>query len=198
MSSASLDIRSLLPRIHTTPDLLARSSGRVTSRYDTPMTAINALLLQLSLLPVPLLHTWLQHPRGHIVINPQYHGYKPGFQPVVSRTLQDVAWIKLTYSLSDPILYLTPVGALISQLLGWKKPDSVAVLKNWKSFRQGVESCFRAEYGRSEVARENIDSYMAEGIANYLVDRRQLNIQDPALEKLLRATVFQARAYHPL
>ncbi|NOZ71892.1 MAG: hypothetical protein GXP38_08255, partial [Chloroflexi bacterium] len=178
MSSASLDIRALLPRIHTTPDLLARSSGRVTSRYDTPMAAINALLLELSLLPVPLLHTWLQHPRGHIVINLQHHGYKPGIQPVASRTLQDVAWIKLAYSLSDPILYLTPVGALISQLLGWKKPDSAAILKNWTSFCRGIESCFRAEYGRSEAAREDIDCYLAEGIAAYLVDRRKLNIQD--------------------
>jgi hypothetical protein len=58
-----------------------------------------------------------------------------------------------------------------------------------------LESCFRAGYGRSEAARQNSDTYLAEGIAAYLVDRRQLNLQDPALEKLLRATIFRSQSY---
>lgn len=190
-----MDVRDLLPRIHTTPDLLAHSPARVAARYETPMAVVKALLQVLTPLPAPLLWHWLQQPGGHIVVNPRRHGYSPDVQPFASRTLQDVAWLKLAYSLSDPLAYLTPVGAFISQLVGWGKPDSAVLLKNWGSFCQGVEGCFRAGYGRSEAARQNIDSYMAEGIAAYLVDRRQLNLQDPALEKLLRATIFQAHAY---
>ncbi len=184
---------SLLPRLHTTPELLTRSGPRLRGRFPSPMAAIRHLQNLLAPLPAPLRRHWLQQPYGHIIINPQQHGYEPG--PILRRhtSLMGVAYINLALSLDDPIHFLFPVGQLLCRLLQWDQPQSL--LKDAATFARAVQRGFAAGYGQHPDARQNANSYLAAGLAAYLVDRRQFNIDDPALEKLLRGTVFRAQAY---
>jgi len=188
-----MDSPSLLPRLHTTPELLARSGPRLRGRFPSPMAAIRHVQNLLTPLPVPLRQHWLQQPYGHIIINSQQHGYESG--PILRHqtTLMGVAHINLTLSLDDPIHFLFPVGQLLCRLLQWDQPQSL--LKDADNFARAVQRSFAAGYGQHPDALQDANCYLAAGLAAYLVDRRQLNIDDPALEKLLRATVFRAQAY---
>jgi len=68
-------------------------------------------------------------------------------------------------------------------------------LKAWSQFESGVQSCFRAGYGLSPAARSDPKAYLIEGVAHFLADRRSLNLNDPRLEKLLAATLFNQASY---
>lgn len=193
MTLPVVDIDALLPRIHTTPDLLSRSCGRVSARFDTPMAAVNALLQMLQPLPAPLLQHWLREMGGHIIINSRQHAYTGGSLPWHGQSLPQVAQINIAFSISDPVYYLTPIGHLICEHLAWNRPQSC--LKDPDTFARTVRRCFDAGYGLRPAARQDATTYLATGIAAYLVDRRQFNIHDPALEKLLHATVFSRRGY---
>ena len=183
---------ALFTRIHIAPDALARSPGHVTERFRTGVEAMRATLSLLRPLPHALAERWLAEPRGHIVIDAVRHGFEPGAGVFRARALEDVAWVRLALLADDPVAYLTPVGALIARLIGWAGTPERAG-QAWRDFARGVRSGFEAGYGRSDAARTCEDAYLAEGIAWFLVDRRDLNASDPRLEKLLRATVFDDR-----
>jgi hypothetical protein len=180
---------SLFARIHIAPDALARSPGHVRERYANAAAVMQATLAYLRPLPPALVARWLRREEGHVVIDAMRHGFRAGENPWRDRVLRDVAWVRLRLLVDEPVDYLAPVGALIAWLIGWGRmqgPDT----QPWRDFEQGVRSAFAAGYGRSEMARADVDAYLAEGIAWFLADRRGLNLADPRLEKLLRATVF--------
>lgn len=180
---------SLFWRVHVSPDALARSPGHVGTRFATGMAAMRATQAYLRPLPDALVRLWLARDRGHIVIDAVRQGFRPGMSAFRGRRLEDVAWVRLTLLAEDPIAYLTPVGALIAHLIGWgESPEEKG--QPWRDFARGVWSGFEAGYGRSDAARADVDAYLAEGIAWYLADRRGLNVENPRLEKLLRATLF--------
>ena len=185
---------ALFARIHISPEALARSPGHVSERFATGVAAMQATLAYLRPLPPTLVQRWLAQERGHIVIDASQHRFEPGSCAFRGRWLEDVAWVKLALLVDDPIRFLTPVGALIAHLIGWgETPGRDA--QPWRDFVRGVQSGFEAGYGRSDAARCDVDAYLAEGIAWYLTDRRGLNVENPRLEKLLRATVFN-NAWH--
>ena len=179
----------LVRRVHISPDALARSPGHVAEHFATVSDALAATLALLRPLPEGLIERWLATPRGHVVIDARRHGFAAGKSRFRGRTLQDVAWVKLTLLVDDPVAYLAPVGALIARIIGWEQPDARAD-QRWRDFERGVQSGFDAGYGRSDAARADVNAYLAEGVAWYLADPRGLNIADPRLHKLLRATVF--------
>ncbi len=179
----------LISRVHFESGALARSPGHVRQRYPTPAAAMKATLHYLQPLPEALIARWLAEDRGHIIIQASQHGFELGKSRFRRRWLEDVAWVRITLLVDDPIDYLMPVAALLASLIGWgSTPDQAT--QPWQDFVRGVRSSFDAGYGRRDEARADVDAYLAEGIAWYLVDRRGLNITNPRLEKLLRATVF--------
>ena len=180
---------SLFLRVHVSPDALARSPGHVRERFPTPVAAMRATLAYLRPLPNALMRLWLAQDRGHIVIDAVRQGFRPGMSEFRGRRLEDAAWVRLALLADDPIAFLSPVGALILHLIGWGAPPEEKG-RAWRDFARGVRSGFEAGYGRSDAARADVDAYLAEGVAWYLADRRGLNVADPRLEKLLRATIF--------
>jgi len=184
----------LIPRIHISPEALARSPGHVSEHFDTVSDALAATLAILQPLPRALVDLWLAQPRGHIVIDAQEHGFVTGESLFRGRALQDAAWLRLALLVDDPIAYLTPVGVLIARIIGWGQPHARHD-QRWRDFERGVRSGFAAGYGRSEAARADVDAYLAEGVAWYLADASGLNIEDPRLHKLLRASVFNEAFY---
>ena len=186
---------SLYPRIHILPGALARSPGHVSEHFANPASALSGVLSRLQDLPEPLVRRWLAAPRGHIILNDQRHGFVSGGNTFRQRSLDDVAWMKLSVVAED-VRFLTPVGHLISRIVGWEQGTEVEpALKGWEQFEGGVQSCFLAGYGISAEAQQDVGDYLAEGIAHYLIDRRSLNRHDPRLEKLLAATLFDPKAY---
>ena len=153
------------------------------------------VLTQIGDLPKPLSERWLATSRGHIVLNHQQHGFVSGDSLFRQRILVDVAWLKLAF-IADAVRFLTPVGRLVVNIVGWgQAPEVEPALKGWEQFVGGVQGCFRAGYGISLEAQQDVGVYVAEGIAHFLVDRRSLNRHDPRLEKLLAATLFDPAAY---
>jgi len=184
----------LLARVHISPDALARSPGHVAERFETVSDALTATLALLRPLPEGLTERWLTASRGHVIIDARRHGFTAGESRFRGRALQDAAWVRLVLLVDDPVSYLTPVGALIARISGWGRPNACADHR-WRDFERGVQSGFAAGYGRSEAARADVNAYLAEGVAWYLADPRGLNITDPRLYKLLRATVFSEAFY---
>ena len=185
----------MIERIHILPGTLARSPGHVSEQWPTPMRAVRTVAQWLAPLPPALRQRWLSSPAGHIVLNPDHHGFVSGPQRVGARERQDVAWLKPAL-LPDRAAFLLPVGEWLVWLIGWgEETPFEPALKAWDQFESGVRSCFRAGYGLSPAARSRVDAYLAEGAARYLADRRGLNLDDPRLEKLLRATLFNQAAY---
>lgn len=190
---------SLLSHLHILPDTLTHSPGHIAEHFATPMAALNGVERLLRPLPEPLRQRWLAAPDGHVVVNTSLHAFVAGPNQVFKRTLQDVAWARADFLVDDPAAFLTPIGHLIHHLILdlWqlqRQPASAA----WAQFWGGVLSCHRAGYARTPEARANAGLYLAEGIACWLVDRRSLNLQDPRLEKLLTATLFDAHFYENL
>lgn len=189
--------------MHIVSGSLAASPGHVTEHFATPAAALSAAGSWLQRLPDPLFVCWLASPGGHIVLNADRHGFAQGESMYQGRTLVDVAWLRLAVYPDDRVGFLTPVGHLISHLVGWGsgeqgQPAFVApapALRAWDQFASGVQSCFQAGYGLSAASRSDTTVYLAEGIAAYLDDRRRLNVRDPRLEKLLAATLFRESAY---
>jgi hypothetical protein len=181
------------------PDTLAHSPGRITEHFATPMAALAATERLLSPLPEPLRLRWLAAPDGHIVLNPSIHTFSPGPNQVYKRTLQNVAWVRASDLVDDPVAFLAPAGQLIHHLIldRWqlqRLPASAV----WAQFWGGVQSCHRAGYAGTVEARADAGLYLAEGIARWLADRRAFNLHDPRLEKLLAATIFDASFYKNL
>lgn len=187
---------TLSARIHISPDALARSPGHVAEHFDTVSDALTATLALLRPLPSALLERWLAKPRGHVIIDARQHGFTPGESQFRGRDLQDAAWLRLALLVDDTISYLVPAGYLIAHITGWNQPDARED-QRWLDFERGVQSGFKAGYGRSEAARTDVNAYLAEGIAWFLADSRSLNIADPRLYKLLRATIFDDHFYRP-
>lgn len=190
---------SLHPRIHILPTTLAQSPGSVAAAFPLPSRLLAATEQLLAPLPAPLIDGWLAGEGGHIVIDADAHTFIPGPNQVHKRTLQDVAWVRASDLLDDPAAFLAPAGQLIHHLIldRWqlrRPPASTA----WEQFWAGVLSCHRAGYAGTPEARADAGLYLAEGIARWLVDRRSLNAQDPRLEKLLAATLFDAHFYQQL
>ena len=194
MTSGNTPPSRLVQRVHISPDALAHSPGHVAEHFGTVSDALAATLALLRPLPEGVTERWLESPRGHVVIDARRHGFAAGESRFRGRTLQDVAWVKLTLLVDDPVAYLAPVGALIARIIGWRQPDARAD-QRWRDFERGVQSGFDAGYGRSDAARADVNAYLAEGVAWYLAAPRGLNIADPRLHKLLRATVFSEAFY---
>lgn len=190
---------SLLPHLHILPDALAQSPGYVAEHYPTPMAALRATERLLSPLPEPLRRGWLAGSDGHVVINISQHAFIPGPNQAHKRLLEDVAWVQASRLVTDPAGFLTPVGHLIHHLIldRWHLPRETNPAI-WEEFWGGLTSCQRAGYAASHEASEDISLYLAVGIARWLADRRELNLHDPRLEKLLAVTVFEAAFYRNL
>jgi hypothetical protein len=189
-------LRGLLrDKVHIQPGTLSRLPSQQAARLHSPLDLGRLLLAPLAQAPAELLRFWLEHPRGHAVVNPLRHGYAPGVQPVGRRQHDGVAWIAAARLLAEPGL-AEPLASLLDHLLGSDgQPDglwlSAGAGRNaaWAEVGRRVQRQFLLGYGPPEAA-EVTGRYFAWGLRTFLADPPGLGVVDPGLERLLRTTVF--------
>lgn len=187
----------LRSKVNVRPGTLATLPTAASRRLRSPLDLGRWLLKPLVHAPEALLLFWQRHARGHVVINPQRHGYAPGVQLVGKRQLDCVAWVSARELLVDPLLAL-PVAHLLDHLLGsdgllegpWLS-DGAGRTPAWDSVGQRLRRQFELGYAPAEAGAD-CHAYFGWGLRSYLADRETLNVVDPGLERLLRTTVFDA------
>ncbi len=194
-------LRGLLrDKVHVQPGTLARLPTQQAARLRSPLDLGRLLLAPLEQAPAGLLRFWLEHPRGHAVVNPLRHGYLPGVQAVGRRQRDGVAWVAATRLLAAPGLS-DPLAGLLDHLLGSDgEPDGPRLSDGagrdaaWAEVGHRLQRQFRLGYAPAEAAA-GPQGYFAWGLRAYLADPRGLSVVDPGLERLLRTTLFDPRRY---
>jgi hypothetical protein len=189
-------LRALLrEKIHIQRGAVARLPTAQAERLRSPLDLGRLAIKPLARSPAALLQFWAAHPRGHVVIGPQRHGYQPGVQPVGRKQIEGVAWLAARRLLAEPGLAAS-IAHLLDHLLGsdgepeagWLS-DGVGRTAAWQEVGRRLQRQFNLRYGPPEAAPDP-RAYFAWGLASYLADHQALNAADPGLERLLRTTLF--------
>jgi len=191
-------LRGLLrDKVHIQPGTISRLPTQQAARLRSPLDLGRRLLAPLERAPAELLRFWLEHPRGHAVVNPLRHGYLPGAQAVGRRRRDGVAWIAAARLLAEPGL-AEPLASLLDHLLGSdgqldgpSLSDGAGRNPAWTEVGQRLLRQFSLGYAPPDTAAAP-GRYLAWGLRSYLADLRGLGVIDPGLERLLRTTIFDA------
>lgn len=192
-------LRALLrDKVHIRPGTLSRLPSQQAARLRSPLDLGRLLLAPLERAPLALLHFWLQHPRGHAVIDPVHHGYTAGLQPVGRRAYDGVAWVSARRLLAEPGM-AEPLAALLDHLLGSdgrqegpRLSDGAGRNAAWVEVGQRLQRQFGLGYAPPGAAAAP-DRYFTWGVRAFLSDPAGLSVVDPGLERLLRTTLFDDR-----
>jgi len=195
--AAKLLERLKIDRLHVAPRTLELSSAMAQERYSQLWAPLQDLARHLSPLPGGLLRFWLNQTGGHVVVTHLSSHYEPGEGQLKNATLRNVAYVSASDLAGAPIEALAPVGSLLDHLLG----NAGAELGAWLSEGGGVHSAlhelglrvvelFPLGYGFDAAACADARSYFARSFALYLHDRRRLNVADPLMERLFRASLL--------
>lgn len=188
-------LRGLLrTKTHIQRGAVARLPTAQAEQLRSPLDLGRLALKPLERCPAALLQFWMEHPRGHLVIGPQRHGYQPGMQTVGRAQLDGVAWVAARRLLAEPGL-AAPIAELLDHLLGSDGEPAGPWLSDggghspaWQEVGRRLLRQFKLGYGPEETAADP-HVYFAWGLRSYLADPQALNTVDPGLERLLRATV---------
>jgi hypothetical protein len=184
-------------RLHVAPRAVELSSAVAQERYPQLWAPLQDLARQLSPLPNGLLRYWLKQPGGHVVVTHRASRYVPGEGRLKNMALRNVAYVSASDLAESPIDALAPIGSLLDHVLGSAGAEPGA----WLSEGGGVHSALRElglrvvelfplGYGFDEAACADPRSYFARSFALYLRDRRRLNVADPLMERLFRASLL--------
>ena len=154
----------------------------------------------LSPLPGPLVELWAMVPNGHLLFSAGPSAYKPEAVAVGDRTLVAVATIGIQQLMNGEIEPLIATGRLIDHLLGSycepgrpKLTDGSSVLGDKVSaIGLEIQELWELGYGPEWVENTPAD-YFAWGFAEFIRDRKRLNVVDPLLEKLFRHKLFSVQ-----
>lgn len=159
-------------------------------------TPARMLADRLAIFPEELLRWWLQQPTGHLVIGGKISRYVPGEQTVGRRALVNVAWIAPVDILRQRREALMAIASLLDHLLGCRGELGGTWLSEgggyhplWAEVGQRILKLHGLSYA-PEPYSETPQAYFAWGVALYCTQRRELNLIDPLLERLLRETVM--------
>lgn len=191
-------LRALLrAKTHIQRGTVARLPTALANQLRSPLDLGRLALRPLGRCPAAWLLFWAEHPRGHLVIGPQRHGYQPGAQPVGRRQLDGVAWVAARRLLAEPGL-AAPIAHLLDHLLGSdgapggpRLSDGAGRTAAWQEVGRRLQRQYHLGYGPEETAADP-HLYFAWGLASYLANPQALNTIDPGLERLLRTTLFNA------
>lgn len=192
--------RTLLrDKIHIRPDALARSRGDVQERLPSAWQAAIEIVHQLRGLPEETLLWWAEQPAGHILLTADESGYSVDVTAHAGENLHGVALIPLRQILHER--KQAAIGALqpLDHLLGcggamegrWLS-DGGGIHPRWGRIGGQIADLFALGYGLSEAGFRDPHVYFAEGLWTAIHDRRSLNVADPKLERLLKASVLSA------
>lgn len=195
--------RLKVEKIYIAPRALELSSPEVCCRFPHIWAPLDELLKLLHPLPARLVRFWLAQPGSHIVFTHLPSRYVVGEQVLKGRSLRHVAYVRLSDLANNSLEALVPIGHLLDHLLSHTESEE----KPWLSEGGGtnyalqqvgasVMRLFELGYGFDAGARRDVRSYFARSVALYLHDQHALNVADPRIEKLLRATLFSDAFWH--
>ncbi len=149
--------------------------------------------------PAEMLRWWSNQPTGHAVIGRNTSRYQPGPVQIRRRTLTNVAFISPLDLIDDRSAVLATLASLFDHLLGcggnpagrWLS-EGGGITAEWRKVGERIAEFFQLEYAPEEATRSP-RAYFAWGLALYCTDRRQLNVIDPLLERLLHTTIMSGR-----
>jgi len=184
-------------KLHLVPGALARVPTGIGERFASPWAPVGVLQMQLRPFPNGLLEFWAAQEQGHVLMDSVDRGYVPGVQPWGRRVLDGVAHMALPDLVTGSRRPLVLVGYLLDHLLGCREvaggawlSDGGGMTPRWREVGGRLQELVSLGYGLGESEDHDTHSYFAEGLAAYCHDRRQLNVIDPLLERLLRRTVM--------
>ncbi|MCS7220178.1 MAG: hypothetical protein RML36_03685 [Anaerolineae bacterium] len=152
---------------------------------------------RLQIFPSELLDWWAVQPTGHVVIGSGVSTYQPGPAQIGRRVLVNVVRIALLDLIHNEAAIFSALARLFDHLLGCNGEPAGLWLSEgggctpeWQAVGRRIQASYALGYAPSIVISPR--DYFAWGIAIYCTDRRQLNLADPVLERLLRATVMNS------
>ena len=152
---------------------------------------------RLRIFPPEMLEWWAAQPTGHVVIGGRISTYQPGPTPIGRRTLVNVACIAPFDLFHNEVAVFSTLAMLFDHLLGCngESPSSWlseggGITPEWQSVGERIQASYALGYAPPTVTSSR--AYFAWGIATYCTDRRQLNLTDPVLERLLHTTVMSS------
>ncbi len=154
-----------------------------------------ALADRLQIFPCEMLAWWAEQPTGHAVIGGGISAYQPGPAQIGHRALVNVVRIAPFDLLQNEAAVFTALAGLFDHLLGcngqpagpWLS-EGGGLTSEWQAMGKRIRGSYELGYAPSSITSPR--AYFAWGIATYCTDRRQLNLTDPVLERLLHTTVM--------
>lgn len=183
--------------IHIEAQALDLSPAAVRAHFAHIWAPAERITQELERFPAGWLATWLDLGIGHLVFTYQLSRYQPGIVSWQGRTLRDVAFLSLADVARDPLEALLPVFHLWDHLLGCGAAEEGLWLAEGggltPALREVGAQFVRANalgYGHAALAVDNARDYFAHTLLLYLRDPRRLNVLDPVIYKLYRATLM--------
>jgi len=176
---------------------LRLSPPAVRRHYDHAWAPVQQLEKVLRPCPEGLLRWWAESPRGYLILTHLPSHYVEGSQVVREETVENVAYVCLNDLHRDPQIALQAVASLLDHLMGsngvpkggWLS-DGTGVLPALEDIGQKVREYAALGYLEDIVGLSDSRGYFAASFAMYLSNRRDLNIADPRIEKLLHTTLL--------
>ena len=189
--------RLKIDRIHVAPRALELSPVDSQQRYMDMWSLLDDVVIRLRPLPVGLVRFWLGLKNGHVVLTHVPPRYEAGAWSFGRAVLHNVACIRVSDLAQGSLDAWVPLGHLLDHLMGTGGSPDGAWLSDGGGINQALQAVgarvaelFPLGYGFDEAARQDVRSYFARSLGLYLQERRTLNVADPQMEKLLRATVL--------
>lgn len=186
----------LLPHhIHLVPDLWHAAPRNLGEYFPDPFAPARLVAARCACLPAALLDWWVNLPTGHVLITANTSDYTVGLLVDEPRHLRHVAQVSLQDIISFPLFFW--LASLLDHHLGtggagmgpWLS-DGGGFNAHWLDVGQRIHQLAGLGYGFSQEAETDPHIYFAEGVVQYLDNRRRLNVHDPKLERLLHTTIM--------
>lgn len=199
----SSSLRLLLQqKIHVTADAYAGSGRAVQARFPSGWSAAIETARLLAQLPEEAIHWWAEQPQGHLLLTAGDDSYADSLV-VDGVELGGVARLPIGGLIDESSRALAAALRPLDHLLGcggradgrWLS-DGGGITPRWQQVGAQIAALFVLGYGATEASRQDPHAYLAEGLALALRDRRQLNAQDPKLERLLSASLLADGFWH--
>lgn len=193
----SSGLRLLLQqKIHVAADAYAGSGRAAQARFPSGWSAAIETVRLLGALPEDAIHWWAEQPAGHLLLTAGDDSYAD-FLAVDEVELRGVAQLPMAWLVDEPARALAAALRPLDHLLGcgggpdgrWLS-NGGGISSRWQRVGAEIAQLFPLGYGPTEASRQDPHAYLAEGLALALQARRQLNAQDPKLERLLAASLL--------
>lgn len=186
----------LQQKIHVAADAYATSGRAVQARFPSGWSAAIEMARLLDGLPEEAIGWWAEQPQGHLILTAAEDSYAATLL-VDDEELQGIAQLPMAWLLEKPARGLAAALRPLDHLLGcggqadgcWLS-DGGGISPRWQRVGKEIAALFSLGNGVTEASRQDSHTYLAEGLALALTDRRWLNTQDPKLERLLGTTLL--------